>query len=746
MFERDIQVGNMTREQQAELRQYANERMGEAMQGRGDVLRDAARRNAERFVERAGQHVDSGRDALNPANADNVSNRDFAEATARGAVNLGSDAIQAHRDMLRDLRPTIEATAPVMADIMRERERIINSNPNVSQAERANVRRDTERATRSISHVGQRLDEADFRMRTDEQRFREREEQIARDVERMSAGQPTGPTRTTVRPRSPVPPRTPSAPPPPTISPPPPPPSQSAAAPRAPVRRGTIPGQGNSNAGLLVPRSQGGTGPETAQSTAQASANSQSRARAEAQAQAERNAARLERNRQAAQDRADRDNAPNGGATNAALSASSSVSSAAAEANDRYEFLRRMNRMGRVGASQTGGSGEGSGGDLGGLPSLVAWQELPEVLTDDDIQNILDTLEYQRILNEQRRLTNAAQTRAAQDDRWNANVRERFASNEVFDLMHDHGPLQVLELEPIYRNYNPLNTIPPAQSLSSAGNSLSTFGFPYPDTRTGILYGFHDYRDPAVQSLNDVLYGRFSINSPFNGRDRRTIAQIANDSYNAGGFDVQRDQNGRWGDETGGYLAASLFSQGGYLHDTKVNGLGGLDALLAQPFNVILTWGANSYDLDLHMTGPLGEATSDRFHIYYAAVGNLASQPFAQLIKDCICNSGSEVILTSALNRGGVYRVSVFNFGDQAENSNNLSNASEARIQIVRGGTTQSVGNGTTIIGGRVILTTTVPNGQNGNTWVAVEINPKNGRITVPRAIMQSAGGSSGVR
>ncbi|MEK7661722.1 MAG: hypothetical protein AAB680_06750, partial [Pseudomonadota bacterium] len=138
--------------------------------------------------------------------------------------------------------------------------------------------------------------------------------------------------------------------------------------------------------------------------------------------------------------------------------------------------------------------------------------------------------------------------------------------------------------------------------------------------------------------------------------------------------------------------------------------------------------------------------TSDRFHIYYAAVGNLASQPFAQLIKDCICNSGSEVILTSALNRGGVYRVSVFNFGDQAENSNNLSNASEARIQIVRGGTTQSVGNGTTIIGGRVILTTTVPNGQNGNTWVAVEINPKNGRITVPRTVIQSAGGSSGVR
>ena len=221
-------------------------------------------------------------------------------------------------------------------------------------------------------------------------------------------------------------------------------------------------------------------------------------------------------------------------------------------------------------------------------------------------------------------------------------------------------------------------------------------------------------------------------------------ADLANNAF-GGNFALQHDLGGRWGRESGGFLAGNLFSnEDPYLRQVMNNGRTGLDRLLAQPFNVILTWGAGSYDLDLHMTGPLGEATADRFHIYYAAKGDLAAQPFAALIKDCICNSGSEVVLTSALNRGGVYRVSVFNYGDQAATSSNLSSASSAQIQIVRGGTTESVGNGTTITGGHTLLTTSVPNGGAGNTWVAVELDPRNGRITVPRTIVQSQG-SEGV-
>jgi hypothetical protein len=238
--------------------------------------------------------------------------------------------------------------------------------------------------------------------------------------------------------------------------------------------------------------------------------------------------------------------------------------------------------------------------------------------------------------------------------------------------------------------------------------------------------------DPSLQSLNGR--GR----NAFGGPDDANNAALASAAYR--NFQLQADPTGRWGRESGGRLAASLLDQGGYLRQTTANGLGGLTALLAQPFNVVLTWGAGAFDLDLHMTGPLGAQTTNRFHIYYAATGNLTAQPFAALIRDCICNSGSEVVLTSALNSGGVYRVSVFNFGDQSASSTNLANASQATIQIVRGGTTQAVGNGTTIVGGRNLLTVTAPSGQPGNTWVAAEINPNNGRITVPRAIVQSEG------
>ncbi|MFT4027299.1 MAG: hypothetical protein QM676_10925, partial [Novosphingobium sp.] len=255
-----------------------------------------------------------------------------------------------------------------------------------------------------------------------------------------------------------------------------------------------------------------------------------------------------------------------------------------------------------------------------------------------------------------------------------------------------------------------------------------------------------DYRDPAVESLNEVLYQLTSglRRSPF--VDYGDPARAAQMSYNAGSFDVRYNRDGRESFESGGYLAASLFSfEDPFLREMMTNGRTGLDRLLAQPFNVILTWGQNAYDLDLHMTGPLGEGINERFHIYYAAPGDLTAQPYAALIQDCVCNAGSEVILTSALNRGGVYRVSAFNYGDQSAASTNLSNASSAQIQIVRGGTTQSVGNGTTIVGGTTILTTTVPVGQPGNTWVAVELDPANGRITVPGVIEQSSG-SGGVR
>jgi hypothetical protein len=221
-------------------------------------------------------------------------------------------------------------------------------------------------------------------------------------------------------------------------------------------------------------------------------------------------------------------------------------------------------------------------------------------------------------------------------------------------------------------------------------------------------------------------------------------------------YQLQADPNGSRGQSMGGPELANLHdtdfdrllrllgSDFAWVRNLLSNDRGGLDRLLAQPFNVLLTWGPDAYDLDLHMTGPL-ETADQRFHIYYAARGQLTAQPFAELIRDCICASGSEVILTSALNQGsGVYRVSVFNFGDQSATSTNLSGQSDAVLQIVRGGVAVPVGNGTTIEGGVTLLTTSVPAAGAGNTWVAAEINPNNGTITAPGVIVQSQG-SAGV-
>jgi uncharacterized protein YfaP (DUF2135 family) len=155
---------------------------------------------------------------------------------------------------------------------------------------------------------------------------------------------------------------------------------------------------------------------------------------------------------------------------------------------------------------------------------------------------------------------------------------------------------------------------------------------------------------------------------------------------------------------------------------------------------VLLTWGGQAFDLDLHMTGPSGTDATQRFHIYFSARGSQTVFPFAELITDCICNSGSEVILTSALVRGGVYRISVFNYGNQSATSLNLSDQSQAVLQIVRGGQAVSAGQGTTIVGGRVIYTGTPPPNQPGNTWIAVEIDPERGRIRAPQVITQNTG------
>ncbi len=242
------------------------------------------------------------------------------------------------------------------------------------------------------------------------------------------------------------------------------------------------------------------------------------------------------------------------------------------------------------------------------------------------------------------------------------------------------------------------------------------------DAWGGRLYG--DWNPWAYQPLADTardlarsLYGPLWSDRPFAL------------NFDPTGLDNLFSQEGT----TMGWLNG--MSQRDYLLALVNGDTAALDRLLAQPFNVLLTWGAGAYDLDLHMTGPGGTDATQRFHIYYVAPGSLTGMPFAELIQDCVCSSGSEVILTSQLLQGGVYRISVFNFGDQLATSLNLADQSGATLQIVRGGQAVSQGEGTTIVGGHVLYTGAVPQAQPGNTWIAVEIDPRNGRIRAPGVI-----------
>ncbi|MFO0995744.1 MAG: FecR domain-containing protein [Alphaproteobacteria bacterium] len=154
-------------------------------------------------------------------------------------------------------------------------------------------------------------------------------------------------------------------------------------------------------------------------------------------------------------------------------------------------------------------------------------------------------------------------------------------------------------------------------------------------------------------------------------------------------------------------------------------------------FFIQIRWGSGAHDLDLHLTGPNGDA---RFHVYYGATQG----PGAKLNQDCVCTAGSEVITVSQLNQGGPYRASVYNFGDQSTTSTNLSTNSGVVMTFVQGGTVGSGQNGGSVVnGGTAVATVTPTSGQAGNTWVAATVNPANGKVTPVNTITNSANSAS---
>jgi hypothetical protein len=164
------------------------------------------------------------------------------------------------------------------------------------------------------------------------------------------------------------------------------------------------------------------------------------------------------------------------------------------------------------------------------------------------------------------------------------------------------------------------------------------------------------------------------------------------------------------------------------------------------PLHFLITWGAGSSDLDLHLTGPMG---ANRFHIYFGARGSLTAEPNAALIDDCISASCAEVIRIEDFNPGGVYRASVYNYGNGS--GTNLASDSGVEMMVIRGGEYQTVtgangDTGTIVTGGDILFQGSPTPGQSGNTWRAIEVNPDTGEVIFVNQMGDTAGGSGNVQ
>ncbi len=162
-------------------------------------------------------------------------------------------------------------------------------------------------------------------------------------------------------------------------------------------------------------------------------------------------------------------------------------------------------------------------------------------------------------------------------------------------------------------------------------------------------------------------------------------------------------------------------------------------SVISPTFNILIQWGALARDLDLHLSGPLNGST---FHVYYANRGSTMSSPYAYLNWDNTGYSGTEIITVtrfnqpSAGNLDNLYKIFIFNFGDQRTTSTNLSNQSGVTLQLFQGGTVQ----GTTVVGGTALFPQplTPPQSQPGNTWVAAQIDPATGLVSTLNYINSS--------
>ena len=163
------------------------------------------------------------------------------------------------------------------------------------------------------------------------------------------------------------------------------------------------------------------------------------------------------------------------------------------------------------------------------------------------------------------------------------------------------------------------------------------------------------------------------------------------------------------------------------------------------PLHIVIQWGSGARDLDLHLTGPSGDT---RFHIYWNNKGTINASPSALLIDDCSAPRCAEVIRIDNFEQEGIYRASVFNFGDSNPASDNLSSKSGVTLELIRGGnivevtgfndTLTIIRNGNKVINGDLLFSGSPTPGQVGNTWTAVEIDSKTSDIDFVNQITNS--------
>ncbi len=136
---------------------------------------------------------------------------------------------------------------------------------------------------------------------------------------------------------------------------------------------------------------------------------------------------------------------------------------------------------------------------------------------------------------------------------------------------------------------------------------------------------------------------------------------------------------------------------------------------------IVLTWGENPHDLDLHMKTPTIEG--NEYHIYYASLGNSTSPPYAYLDHDDTTSYGPETITITQLFPG-TYRVFIHNFTDrEIPNSTTLASSSAViDLYNIQG----------------LIQTIHIPASGSGRYWNVCTINGSTGQITVINQIIDT--------